>query len=1047
MVPVQDDEEDDAVETSTPAPSSPHPRTSPPHHDPRGSEFASPSPIGTSCAPPSPSSVLALSHSTGTTRESVDSSLGPSPAFANFPNTTGVFAPRPESCTDPGTDWEGVQTDKEEVQTDRETQPKRTLDGVEKTTWAKVKTFVGRSGSISGRRSRANSTTKRDEKAANRESGASGLSAKAEQAKFSDHGPPSAWSSPGIMHTQLAQEQQRQQPVQSASASASILSLTPTTPHRGGVSPVPPASPADLPKYANSKLMPFPGLVKLDEERKKQRSRGMSASASASSPNLPHDVTGASSDALNVNRSHEVESRERKLSHQHSDSGLLQKFRNLDAEPLSSTSGQPVGPSTPSPSWLPMSRKDVRKWYQVNKIFSSSQPSTSLTPAMISPPMVDGRFDMSVNTNVGPSTGAQKKLSDLLVHQQASDTPTDWEEDTSNTSTTPKGRSKGRTPDQDAPDPSRDQFDSSQDVNRVSDPSSTSSSDSVFKRDSDVEHVSPNHAPVRPPLAVIPEPVVSDGSWTPSHTDSSSSVPSYKASSSPETPVCLNRPSTAFQRLDALLSRDPNDTSRWSFLEDPPRKLNMTSSVTQVVDSDTIRERVLFLFNDILVVAKLLPPDKAMDRVFIVKNVIDLHTVQVIANRDEGLSPPRRDPLVQQFVQEFRTSPDTAVESLLQSSGLEEDQAMLGKLLFNTSELDRTKLGGYLLKKARKAVFRSYLDCFGFANVRIDLALRTFMLSIRFPAESPNHTLEHLLNTFASRWFEANARVVSFDKDLATKLVRIIAHLNSQIHRAGGQPQINGYGHRDFRTEWESMVRALDPRGLVSDETISAIYYSLQRHPLRWAADIHHFSIAFKRPPPNHLAYRVQSDPITLRIPHPDPGLRVQLLGQEGLVFDTPELNFTRSMEVTFRVTGTSLGPKSIIFSLIGQNATLYSGIPFSKTVMVERHFMRNTLQVAFDDQRGSKRRYMFSSEDALLCHQLAQSLRQPRLTKLPEDPESEVVRQVQKAAKALSLDILREALAQKLSENDLIAICKQNSLLPAVLPTMTNVSRLALGT
>lgn len=835
--------------------------------------------------------------------------------------------------------------------------------------------------------------------------------------------------------------------MQSASASASILSLSPVIPQRSGASPVPPPSPADFPKYADAKLMPFPGLVKLDEERKKHRSRGMSVSGSVSSPNLPRDMLDPASNALNANDTTEIEIRERKLSHQYSDSGLLQKYRNpalgAEGELFSSTSIQTTATSTSGLSGLPMSRKDVLKWYQVNKLFNNSQtPVTPISPSMISPPIQDGRAD--------GATGVQRNL---LVHKPSSESTTDFEEGASNTSTTPKGRRTARLADQDTLNLPSDPFASPKGVTRVqSNQSSISSSDSVYKRDSENEgEVTAPSVSARPALSIIPEPVASDRSWTPSasHTDSSLS---YKHS--PETPVGPpDRASVVFQRLDSLLSRDPNDHNSWGFLEDPPRKLIMSCSFTQVVDSDTIRERFLFLFNDILVVAKPLEAmHKAMDRSFIVKNIIDLTTVQVITNRDESMSSSPRHPLVQQFVRDFGINADKAVANLLQSSGLDEDYAALGKLLFNTFELDRTRLGGYLCKKSHKAVLKSYLDCFGFSGVRIDHALRTFILSIRLPADSPEHAQEHLLNTFASKWFDANTLIVSFDKDVAMKLVRILVQLDNQIHKTPQNlPHANRYDLRDFHAEWEAIVRAVDPRSLIPDELIDNIYYSLRADPLRWAAEAQlgrgQYSIVFKRPPPTHLAYRVQSDPITLRIPHPDPNLQIQLHSQEGLTFDPPELNFARSVEVTFRVTGSSLGPKSILFSLVGANAALYSGIPFSKTVVVERHFMRNTFQVAFNDKRGRKRRYMFSAEDALVCHQWGLWLRQPRPTKTAtqDAEESDAVRQVQKAAKALSLDILRQAVTQKLSGNDLIVICKQNSLLPAILPNVTTVRTLAL--
>src|SRR5258705_6158828 len=98
--------------------------------------------------------------------------------------------------------------------------------------------------------------------------------------------------------------------------------------------------------------------------------------------------------------------------------------------------------------------------------------------------------------------------------------------------------------------------------------------------------------------------------------------------------------------------------------------------------------------------------------------------------------------------------------------------------------------------------------------------------------------------------------------------------------------------------------------------------------------------IVVKRAPPARLTYRFQSEPIILRIPHPDPDLSIQLFGQD-LLFEPPVLTFAKSLEASFRITGTSLGPKRITMRRSGSNALLYSGLPLSTSVVVERAFMR----------------------------------------------------------------------------------------------------------
>ena len=55
-----------------------------------------------------------------------------------------------------------------------------------------------------------------------------------------------------------------------------------------------------------------------------------------------------------------------------------------------------------------------------------------------------------------------------------------------------------------------------------------------------------------------------------------------------------------------------------------------------------------------------------------------------------------------------------------------------------------------------------------------------------------------------------------------------------------------------------------------------------------------------KRPIPPRLTYRLQSEPIIVRIPQADPLLTIHLHGNE-LIFDPPYIVFTRSAEASFR--------------------------------------------------------------------------------------------------------------------------------------------------
>ncbi|KAI8990057.1 hypothetical protein BDB01DRAFT_779859 [Pilobolus umbonatus] len=100
---------------------------------------------------------------------------------------------------------------------------------------------------------------------------------------------------------------------------------------------------------------------------------------------------------------------------------------------------------------------------------------------------------------------------------------------------------------------------------------------------------------------------------------------------------------------------------------------------------------------------------------------------------------------------------------------------------------------------------------------------------------------------------------------------------------------------------------------------------------------------------PTRLTKGIPSDPITISIPASDPGLQIKLRGQD-LVFEPNILDFSHSCIQTFRITGNTLGRTSLMFIKSGENAGNYVSptLPRTKSVVVERPFMRYTFQIGF---------------------------------------------------------------------------------------------------
>ncbi|KAJ6625567.1 hypothetical protein B0H10DRAFT_2001931 [Mycena sp. CBHHK59/15] len=917
--------------------------------------------------PPSPSSGTALSQSISIVRTASDDSTSPQ----TYPTRLSVASrTQDRSPLNAEFEWEDG---------------KRNWDAGSTSTWDKVKNTF-RSGSASGRRSRTNSIVTRDRRdhtdsSVSRESGTSLTTS-----SKTDKG-------------DVANTPVNQPPVlmQSASASASVASLSP------GVSLFPVVSSADLLKYQNAKLFPFPGMKKLEEQR--NRAKGM-LTPSASTPDISTLFNGYDTDPAPTSASFSNTpaqtpemGRDRKLSHQASDTRLLDKYAAPATLPNAAATSSPISqdyfnaplsPTQPTGSKLPMTLPGVKQWLSSRKMFSQASSQGNSAPA-------------SEAGRPLASAGKKPSLSDLILRKD-NGLGKDWE-DVESVPLSAVDNTFGKTGTAVEP---REMTASPKNVvgapNSYQDTEQTPKAKKNISTPIAVDEASYLHFDPPPTLPSPPDPL----SATP---DPSSSLSDYPAPSTSESSSTTSshysflgnsgsQGSFVLERLEENLARGSRSPMWASVIDDPPRKLLLSSPVLQVVNANTVKDRFLFLFSDILVIAKPVVQDQdniidtykptPMDRKFVVKSVVLLHQLRFNADRNDAqpkmsnYSAAPRNPMIRTFVHQFSKDADHAISSLFSKSGTPDDPTVLGQLLFKTLDLDRARLGDYLSRRTSKVVLKAYVDNFRFVGVRVDKALRAFLLSINVPAKSVYNVtaLDYLLDAFASRWYDANARIVAYDKDLAVRLVRALVQLNDFLHGGISQdPGPTSYPKRGITSrDFIDAFRRYDPRCLVSDELLEDVFDSIRDERLSQArassnggpTDV---PIMIKRPLPTRLTYKVQSDPIILRIQQADPDLTIHLFGQD-LVFDPPSLTFARSSEASFRVMGTSLGSKTMIMCRSGANALKYSGLPLSNSLVVERAFMRNTFQIAFSNHCGAKRRYMFSVDDPLIRHQWAVSLR-----------------------------------------------------------------------
>lgn len=450
------------------------------------------------------------------------------------------------------------------------------------------------------------------------------------------------------------------------------------------------------------------------------------------------------------------------------------------------------------------------------------------------------------------------------------------------------------------------------------------------------------HRSASPSVSIVPE-LSEEGSrltrFT-AHTRMDNASPAIPEEAQEEKQALPPKSREILSRMDDLLGMGPDDPARPDILDDPPRKLLLATQVLQVVnvhvsftpylgiitaDIKTAKDRFLFLFNDILVITKPLITQgvtATLDMKFIVKSIVSLDKLQISGFDDEATTEPPRHAVVQRFIEQFAEDPNAACKYLVERSNPRVDAITLASLIFKTPELDRSQIGKLLAGNDR--LMRAFIDRFHFSGVRIDDALRMFLLAVRLPSDPT--AAETLLRGFAHRYFEANRDIISFSRELAEDLVLWIMQINDTLYGMYGFALPN---HAITLDVVISAFQSKDPHQLVHPSLLSDIYESLQDasvdQALTTEEEKEHGRQVEMVPSklPSKLTYNSWSDVIKVQIPTNDEGFRIKLAG-EGLEFDPPLLDFAKSRDQSFRVKGVALGTKSILFDRAGPNAYVH---------------------------------------------------------------------------------------------------------------------------
>lgn len=353
--------------------------------------------------------------------------------------------------------------------------------------------------------------------------------------------------------------------------------------------------------------------------------------------------------------------------------------------------------------------------------------------------------------------------------------------------------------------------------------------------------------------------------------------------------------------------------------------------------SQTVKDRHLFLFSDILVLAKPLDKKEAnlgLDGRFSVKAIVPLQhlTVTSQAEKSQGSisdqpgSKTVEHPVVRDFIQSFARDPQRAIAHLQTLDQVRRDPTALAKIFYKTPELDREQVGRFLSKSENSQLLQAFVARLPLREVRIDEAVRVLLQSVRLPAEAT--ASKQWLQALAHHWQHSNAlgsRIgIELPVELVWQMIISIMQLNDSLHPSSSF----GFSFPNSSISEEDFIQAFsakDPHHLIPQSLLSDIYTSIRFEPLSQALPTseaqhtRHITLSI-----NKLHVKVPlnkwSDPIYISIPDEDAGLEIRLMGAE-LIFDRPVLRFSEGREAGFRVMGTGVGASNILFHRCGANA------------------------------------------------------------------------------------------------------------------------------
>eukprot|EP00834_Sanchytrium_tribonematis_P001881 NODE_50_length_31184_cov_0.705099.p2 type:complete len:704 gc:universal NODE_50_length_31184_cov_0.705099:19543-21654(+) len=355
-------------------------------------------------------------------------------------------------------------------------------------------------------------------------------------------------------------------------------------------------------------------------------------------------------------------------------------------------------------------------------------------------------------------------------------------------------------------------------------------------------------------------------------------------------------------------------------------------SVWEILNSNLVKERTIYLYEKSLVIAKDL--DNGTEA-FEVRSILNLQSFRLVVDRDSRRRPLKLKSKVAETIDLFNSNPEEGIARVLaEVNDSENEIRLIVAFLHKTPGLDRKMIAQYLV--TRQEILNAYMKWFDTSlhNLRIDLAFRLCLDQIYLPTDQKS--MEMIMRSFSDSVSYHNPNVYESSENIISMLKAFLSFDD------------------DLSWSFEEFFEKLSisSSGLTSD-IAHEIFEDLQENALfSDAPEQRQKKVDISKIP----EYLMMDDIVTLQIeiPHSDPNLKIIVCGQD-MIINPSVLYFTESNICKFTVLPSRSGRKKMFFVFYGDSSSFYEPIG-PQTISVERDFMKYTfLLKGIDDYKKSQ--------------------------------------------------------------------------------------------